>query len=226
MSLDLSRIQGLCFDVDGTLSDTDDLFVLKLLHWLSPFRFIFRDKNPQPAARWLVMSTETPGNFLFGLPDRLGIDDKIDALGDFIYRLGLGRSPDPFILIHGVHEMLRQLSNHYPMSIVSARGKRSTQRYLDQFDLQDYFVCVATAQTCAYTKPYPDPVFWAARQMGLPATSCLMIGDTVLDVRAGKAAGAQTAAVLCGFGQVDELTRENPDIILEKTPDLIDILLN
>ena len=37
MSLELSRIRALCFDVDGTLSDTDDLYVQKVQRFLPRF---------------------------------------------------------------------------------------------------------------------------------------------------------------------------------------------
>jgi phosphoglycolate phosphatase len=52
-----------------------------------------------------------------------------------------------------------------------------------------------------------------------------MIGDTTVDTRAGKAAGAQTVSVLCGFGEEDELRRKNPDLILPSTANLADVLL-
>ena len=37
--------------------------------------------------------------------------------------------------------------------------------------------------------------------MGVAPGNVLMVGDTTVDIRAGKAAGAQTVGVLCGFGQ-------------------------
>jgi phosphoglycolate phosphatase-like HAD superfamily hydrolase len=226
MPIDPSRIRGLCFDVDGTLSDTDDMFVRKLMNWLTPFHSIFPGKDPHPFARRMVMATETPGYFLYGLPDRLGIDDEIDAFGDFVYRLGLGRAVDPFILVQDVREMLEQLAPHYPMSIVSARGRRSTLRFLEQFDLTSYFECIVTGQTCEHTKPYADPILYAAQQMNVPPQACLMIGDSVVDIQAGKAAGTQTVGVLCGFGQENELQRAGADAILSETSNLTKILLN
>ena len=42
MPIDPTRIQALCFDVDGTLSDTDDLYAEKMTRLLKPFHFIFR----------------------------------------------------------------------------------------------------------------------------------------------------------------------------------------
>ncbi len=171
------------------------------------------------------MLTESPGTFLFGLPDRLGLDDEVSAAGDFIYRMGLGKSRRPFLLIPGVKAMLAQLQSHYPMSIVSARSQRSAFAFLDQFDLAQYFTQIVTGQTCKHTKPYPDPILFAAQSMGVSSSECLMIGDTTVDMRAGKAAGAQTVGVLCGFGQRDELMRCGADIILNTTAQLTDILL-
>lgn len=225
MPLDISRIQALCFDLDGTLNDTDDQFVLKLASWLEPVRFLFGKQGPLHFARRLVMKTETPGTYLFGLPDRLGIDEELAALGDWLYRKGLGNTHAPFKLILGVYEMLEQLYPYYPMSIVSARGARTAQLFLEQFRLQRFFQSIATAQTCRHTKPYPDPLLWVAEKMGVPATACLMIGDTTVDVRTGKAAGAQTVAVLCGFGEETELRKAGADMILSSTALLSDILL-
>jgi len=217
MSLELSRIRGLCFDVDGTLSDTDDQFVQKLVGWMKPFKFLFPNNDPRPFARKIVMATESPGNFLYGVPDRLGLDDEIAALGDVIFRLGLGKSHKPFLLISGIQNALTQLKPHYKMSVVSARGRRSTQIFLDQFDLTPLFISVATAQTCDHTKPYPDPILWAAEQMEVHPHECLMVGDTTVDILAAKAAGAQSVGVLCGFGQEDELRKAGADIIIQST---------
>jgi phosphoglycolate phosphatase-like HAD superfamily hydrolase len=226
MVLDIRRIRALCFDVDGTLSDTDDLFVHKLIKLLSPFRFIFPDHDPHPYARRLVMATESPGNLLFGIPDRLGIDDEMAAIGDFIYRLGLGKNSKPFLLIPGVKETLEQLESHYPMAVVSARGERSTQIFLDQFELTPHFKCIATAQTCDHTKPFSDPILWAAQQMNAAPGECLMIGDTTVDIKAASAAGAQSVGVLCGFGEEGELRQAGADLILKSTAFLPDILLD
>jgi phosphoglycolate phosphatase len=53
-----------------------------------------------------------------------------------------------------------------------------------------------------------------------------MVGDTSVDMRAGKAAGAQTVGVLCGFGEQAELLRSGADMLLMSTAGLPDLLLN
>lgn len=218
--LDKTKIRALCFDVDGTLSDTDDQFVENITRLLYPFRFLFPGRDPHPFARRVVMITETPANTLYGIPDKLGIDDELNALGNVIYQLGLGRSPSPFQLIEGVHRTLRICGKHYPLSIVSARGKRSTERFLSQFKLRDFFSAVTTAQTAEHTKPYPDPIRWAAQKMGVLPEECLMIGDTTVDITAACRAGAQSVGVLCGFGEEEELHKAGANLILNTTSDL------
>jgi N-acetyl-D-muramate 6-phosphate phosphatase len=225
MALDIPRIQALCFDVDGTLHDTDDQFVLRFARWLSPFRFLLPQKDPIRLARRLVMLTESPAHIIFGLPDKLGLDDDIAAIGDWLYEKGLGKTAHPYRLILGITEMLESLHQHYPLSVVSARGERSTLHFLEHFGIRRYFQAVATSQTSRHTKPYPDPILWAAREMQIDPTRCLMIGDTTMDILAGKAAGAQTVGVLCGFGTSDELIRCGADLLLDTTASLTGILL-
>ncbi len=223
MPLQVSRIRAICFDVDGTLSDTDDLFVQRLERILRPVRFLFRKHDPQRAARRFVMWSEAPGNFLMGIPDTLGVDDEIAAVMEWLNR----HRPRPmkhFLLIPGVREMLQALSARYPLAVVSARDERTTRLFLDQFELTGFFKVIVTAQTAEHTKPYADPVLFAAKAMNVSPESCLMVGDTSVDVRAGKAAGAQTAGVLCGFGERDELLKAGAGLLLNTTPELAQVL--
>ena len=221
MALDIHRIKALCFDVDGTLSDTDDVYVHKVARFFP--RFLF--KNPEHAARRFVMWVEAPGNALLGLTDTIGLDDEIVALIDWISRHQKKQSKT-FWLIPGVDEMLKQLKGHYPMSVVSARDENGTMRFLEQFNLVQYFDAIITGQSAEHTKPYPDPILLAAKRMDVKPEECLMIGDTTVDIRAGKSAGTQTLGVLCGFGEEPELRKKGADMILKITSDLPNILLN
>jgi len=220
MALDIPRIKALCFDVDGTLSDTDDLYVHKVSRFFPKFLF----KDPDHAARRFVMWVEAPGNALLGLTDTIGLDDEIVAFIDWFSR-HQKRQSKKFWLIPGVDEMLKQLKGHYPMSVVSARDAKGTMHFLEQFDLAQYFDAIITGQSAEHTKPYPDPVLLAAQKMGVKPEECLMIGDTTVDIRAGKSAGAQTVGVLCGFGEEPELVKKGADVILKNTPELVDLLL-
>ncbi len=212
MAIDLSKVKGLCFDVDGTLSDTDDVWVAQLAQSLRFARFLFKGGNPQPFARWLVMATETPMNGMYHLLDRLRLDDNIAALYSRLNQKRKNRIR-PFQLMKGATELLELVNARYPLTVVSARDDASTRHFLDQFDLGSLFRAVVTNQTCEFTKPYPDPVIFAAKSMGLSPAECIMIGDTTVDILAGKRAGAQTIGLLCGFGEEKELLRAGADLI-------------
>ncbi|MCC7119160.1 MAG: HAD family hydrolase [Anaerolineales bacterium] len=219
MPIQVSKIQALCFDVDGTLSDTDDLYAEKLLRWLP--KFLFRDARH--SARRLVMWLEAPGNALLGYADRFGLDDEMIAVINWLAR---HRKPSShqFLLVPGVDDLLKQLHGRYPMAVVSARDERGTLRFLERFNLVQYFDAIVTGLSAEHTKPYPDPILLAAQKMNVLPEHCLMIGDTTVDIRAGKSAGAQTVGVLCGFGEEAELSRFGADEILDSTPQLAQLL--
>src|SRR5258706_3368475 len=219
MPLNISLIKALCFDVDGTLSDTDDLYMQKVVRFFPKFLF----HNPQRAARRFVMWAEAPGNALLGLTDTIGLDDEIVALIDWFSR-HRKMSAKKSLLIPGVDEMLARLKGHYPMAIVSARDEKGTMRFLEQFNLVKYFDVIVTGQSAEHTKPYPDPILFAAKKMNVKPEECLMIGDTTVDIRAGKSAGAQTIGVLCGFGEEPELIQMGANMILKSTSDLVEVL--
>lgn len=224
MPFDPARVRALCFDIDGTLSDTDDQWVEKLTHFFTPLRFLFRRGEPRPFARHLAMAIETPANAAYHLLDRLHLDDEALRLLAALQRWRESRPKHTFWLIPGIREMLKRLHGRFPMAIVTARDEEGAMAFLDQHRLNPFFSAVASAQTCAYTKPFPDPLLWAAQRMGVPPEACLMIGDTVVDIRAGKAAGAQTVGVICGFGTERELRRAGADLILFSPAQLADYL--
>jgi N-acetyl-D-muramate 6-phosphate phosphatase len=215
MTLDIARIKALCFDVDGTLSDTDDIYANKISGLLP--RFLFPD--PDHTARRLVMWIESPGNALLGFADTVGMDDEMMAFIDWMNR-HRKHTLKKFLLVPGVDEMLAHMQGHYLMAIVSARDEKSTMRFLTQFDLCKYFDTIVTGLSAPHTKPYPDPILLAAQKLGVNPRECLMIGDTTVDMRAGKAAAAQTLGVLCGFGEEAELKQLGADFILKSTSDL------
>ncbi len=216
MPLDTERIRALCFDLDGTLSDTDDYYVGRFSKWL---RYLPLLRDPDRAARRLVSCVESPGNALLGLTDAVGLDGPLIATIDWIYRnrTKMGRTCPA---VPGVVAMLTILKSRYPLAVVSARDEVSTIDFLGQTGLLQYFEVIVTALSAPHTKPYPDPVWLAAQKMGVAPASCLMIGDTTVDIRAGRSAGAQTVGVLCGFGEEAELRRQGADLILPSTADL------
>jgi phosphoglycolate phosphatase len=223
--LDRTRIRAVLFDIDGTLADTDDALIARIVHLLQPVSRLFAGGDPVPGVRRLVMATEMPANAAYALADRVGLDELGAPLIDLLHRLRGESRPRRFQLIPGVRQALDPLRDQYALGVVSARDRNSVRAFLDQFELGPLFRCVASARTCRRTKPHPAPVLWAAEQLGLPPECCLMVGDTTVDIRAGRAAGTQTVGVLCGFGDRAELERAGADLILGSTAELAGVLL-
>lgn len=214
--LDVTQIKALIFDVDGTLSDSDDRMVERIYYRLQPFRRIFRASNLNRFSRWFVRTAEGPGNWLLEVADRLGLDHLIAAFFD---KRASAREllAHHYPLIPGVLPMLEALRSRYPLAIVTARNEVTTNRFLQINNLEQCFPIVVSSQTCRRTKPFPDPLLYAAERLEVPIESCLMVGDTVTDVRAALAAGAQSVSVLCGFGEEKELLKAGTHVVLQST---------
>lgn len=220
---DHSRVRAIIFDVDGTLSDSDDRMVEELYERLKPLRRLLPEERLRRFSRWVIRSAEGPGNFVLEMADRLNLDHWIAAFFD---RRAHARQPQArhYPPIPGVAGMLRAITQRYPVAIVTARNDLTTRLFLRLNSLEEFFPIVISSQTCKKTKPFPDPLLRAAEQMGFPIEQCLMVGDTVTDIRAARAAGAQSLSVLCGFGTERELRKAGTHAVLNSTAQLAEFL--
>lgn len=223
MALNVERIKAICFDVDGTLSDTDNVWVERLSRSMAWMRFIIKPVQISVFARWLVMATESPMNSIYHLMDHLSLDDNFARFYEKQIRRQKFKKHS-LRLMEGAVELLESLHPRLPLSIVSARDETTTRHFVDSFHLDKYFREVVTSQTCEHTKPFPEPVLWAAERMRVAPENCLMVGDTTVDILAGRSAGAQTVGVLCGFGTEHELRKAGADLIVTELIDLLEYL--
>jgi len=222
MALDVAKIKAVIFDIDGTLSDSDDQMVNQVERLVKPFTFFISGKARTAFARWLVMAVESPGNFIYSMADRFDLDSLFIRLLDHRSR-NRKHKLRSYRLIPEVNEMLASLSPRFPLAVASARDEQTSMAFINQFELGSLFRVVVTSQSTHHTKPFPDPLIYAAEKMGVPPANCLMVGDTTVDMRAAKLAGMQAAGVLCGFGREKELRRAGADAILTSTPDITEI---
>ncbi|MEZ4644413.1 MAG: HAD family hydrolase [Chloroflexota bacterium] len=217
----VEQIEAILFDMDGTLIDTDDQAVARLAGRLRPFLAA----RAQSTARWLLMQAETPGNVLVTLLDMVGLDEPLMGFTDRLRRRrGVYAAPE-FRLIPGVAEMLQLVNGRYRLGIVTTRSRYHIDRFLEQFpDIAPLFEVTCGLQDTRRLKPHPAPIRKAAQQLGLPPEKCLMVGDTTVDIRSARRAGAQSVGVLCGFGEQRELERVGADVVLPSTADLAQLL--
>ncbi len=73
-------------------------------------------------------------------------------------------------------------------------------------------------------KPAPDLLEHVTSALGVSPSRTVMVGDTVRDILAGRAAGMRTAAVLYGLGASDTLLAAGPDFVLEDIEDLVTLV--
>lgn len=215
-------VAGILFDLDGTLADTDDTLIAELAARLGRWRRLFPQGDPRPFLRHLVVMAEGPVNGLITQLDRLGLDDEAFRLSRWFARLLGQRRAEDMVLIPGVDATLQRLKPTYRLALVTTRDREAVGHFLQRNGLADLFDAVVTRDDVRRLKPHPEPVILAAQRLGLAPQECLMVGDTVVDIQAGGAAGARTVGVLCGFGQERDLA--DADRVLPTTADLDELL--
>jgi HAD superfamily hydrolase (TIGR01549 family) len=211
-------VGAVLFDLDGTLIETDDALVKQ---WAGRLRFLQRwvpQARLERAVRRLLMASETPVNGFVTLLDRLHLDGLLFKLSSRLRRLRGIRAPENFVAVTGSIEMLRVLAQHYPLAVVTSRSREEAAAFLNQYGLDGLFRAVVTRDDSWRLKPHPMPVRSAARQLAVPVESCVMVGDTAVDVRAANAAGALAVGVLCGFGEQEDLRAA--DLVIASTAQL------
>jgi phosphoglycolate phosphatase-like HAD superfamily hydrolase len=220
-ALAFESIEAILFDLDGTLIDTDDLAVERLSHFLTPFM----GRRAPALSRWLLMQSETPGNYLVSILDKLGLDVRLMTVTDKLRRRRGVYPAGEFRLIEGVEDLVEGLRDSYKLGIVTTRSRFHIEQFFLRFpSIADAFEVSCGLQDTEWLKPNPQPVYTAAKRLKVPVKNCLMVGDTSVDIKAGRRAGAWTAGVLCGFGQRAELERAGAHFILAATPDLMGLL--
>jgi predicted PurR-regulated permease PerM/phosphoglycolate phosphatase-like HAD superfamily hydrolase len=216
-------VRGVLFDLDGTLIETDDQLVQELAGRLRPLRRALSEQERQRVARRWLMRGEIIVNRGIALLDRLHLDNLLFRMDDRFRRWRGIAKPEDFTAVTGSVEGLRTLAEKgFSLAIVTSRARHDVERYLAQYDLTGLFQSVVTRDDVQRLKPHPLPVRLAAKELGMEPSQCVLVGDTGVDVRSAKAAGALSVGVLCGFGERDDF--ESADLVLESPAQLVEWL--
>lgn len=207
------KVKGILFDLDGTIVDSRDAY-------LEAARTAFRAMGQEPPV------TQTA----FEIPRRLEqnrpIDDLTHAdtqgflevyLKTFYAITEMKTKPVP-----NIHTALEKLQQKAKLALITMRNvpRTAITKQLEHFGLANYFTHVITALDTQKPKPSPEALIKALKAIDVQICDCLIVGDSVTDIKAGKAAGARTAAVLSGLYTKKELARLNPDLILQDAAQL------
>jgi phosphoglycolate phosphatase len=122
-------------------------------------------------------------------------------------------------LYSGVEEALDLLS-WAEMAVVSNKPERYSRPILEALGVSGRFRAILGEESTHAYKPEPEPLRFAMELCGAAPRETVMVGDSSADILAGKAAGVTTCAVTGGFHTREELETCEPDIIIDRLPEL------
>jgi phosphoglycolate phosphatase len=218
------RFELLCFDLDGTLVDSNaDIrdalsYALTVLGPVSPE---LEDKALGSAG--LGLPLEEFYRLVRPDGDAAGLTAFIDAYRRH-YHAHLLDQTRPFDGVVETLARLRPLREGGLRTAVATTKKTDTaRRVIEGLRLSDYFDAVLGTDGIPH-KPAPDLLFLAARTVQRAPESGLMIGDTDRDLRAGRAAGMKTCAVGWGVMGHDGLRAHAPDYEITRFEQLLELV--
>ncbi|MFC7064113.1 pyrophosphatase PpaX [Halobacillus seohaensis] len=209
------NINTILFDLDGTLIDTNELIIASFTHTIKQYanRSYSRGEILEFIGPPLRESLQTVN------PEK--VEEMIAT-----YREHNVANHDRYVTAYeGVVDTIKSLkSQGYRLGIVTTKMRHTVQMGLDLTGLDGLFETVVTLDDVQHAKPHPEPIIKALKDLGGNPSETLMVGDNTHDVEAGKNAGTLTAGVawtVKGRHVLDEL---NPDYMLEKMNDLLEIV--
>jgi 2-phosphoglycolate phosphatase len=220
------NVETVIFDLDGTLVDSADAY----------FRLVEMtlDHLGLPSVkRERILQAADNGDFDWNLvlPPDLPVEKthviKKEAW-DYLRVIYPAVFAETVRLFPGVVQVIEGIAAAgMRMGIVTSTPRVSMAHkihLLKESGIEHHFGALVTADDAPRKKPDPDPLIACIRSLGSIAEKSLYVGDTRSDIRAGKAAGMKTAAVLTGFDSREVLIKEAPDLLLPSVVDLVEKL--
>lgn len=126
-------------------------------------------------------------------------------------------------LYPGVAETLSQLQEAGALlGIVTNKPTRFIDPLLKRLGVSDCFGAMVGGDTLAQRKPDPAPVLEAMAQLGMTGGErAVMVGDSLNDVRAGRAAGCVVIGVSYGYNQGADLVQAGAIAVIDQMAELI-----
>jgi phosphoglycolate phosphatase len=211
-------------DVDGTLVDSvpdlaycvDELMVVmgrekwgeaKVRHWVG-------NGVPKLVERSLTGELE-------GTVDKSDFDKAYPIFLELYAENTSERSS----LYDGVREGLDYMkSEGYTLGCVTNKAEQFTLPILRDLGIFNDFGIVISGDTLEKKKPDPLPLLHAAKHFGIDSKDSLMLGDSISDVKASRAAGFEIICMSYGYNHGDDIRDANPDLVIDSMAELKDYL--
>jgi phosphoglycolate phosphatase len=220
----IRKPEMILIDVDGTLVDSvpDLAFCVDAM-----LQQLGRPTRGEAAVRNWV------GNGVERLVERAltgELDGKPDAAEferayPLFLELYAGNTSQRSCLYPGVRDALDLLkANSYPLGCVTNKAAQFTEPLLADLDLADYFSIIISGDTLPFKKPDPGPLLHAAAYFGVAPEASLMIGDSVSDVKAARAAGFQIVCLSYGYNHGEDIRDAHPDAVIDTMTEIMSLL--
>jgi len=203
------KVKAILFDLDGTIVDSKDAY-------REAARTAFAEMGQKAVNIKTV--TEIPKRMEQDLPINdliAGMDAKKfrEIYLKAYYQATTARTKP----LPNIADALETLSKKAKLALTTRRNvtKKEVVEQLEKFGLAKYFQSVVTSRDTFKPKPSPEALIKCSQYLGVKISDCAVVGDSVVDIKAGKNAGTKTIAVLSGIFSCEELQMENPDLILE-----------
>ncbi|TET65525.1 HAD family hydrolase [Candidatus Bathyarchaeota archaeon] len=208
------KVKGLILDLDGTIVDSTEAYYEAAK---AAFAAIGQENVDTDIATEIPRRLEQ--NLSINTMIR-GINAKkfLNAYLNAYYRVTATKTKP----IANVQETLKKLSQKTKLALVTMRHvkKEEVTKELRKFGLIKHFQLIVTALDTHNPKPSPEALIKCAKQLDIQINECAIVGDSIVDVKAGRNAGAKTVAVLSGIFTREELEREKPNLILKNINEL------
>jgi HAD superfamily hydrolase (TIGR01509 family) len=210
----VGAITAVLLDWDGTLIDSRAAL---LAAWHESTEAVIGRRFPATAAEEREVFT-LPGSEIW--PRLAATATQLDDLVER-FQQAYERSGELVRAVPGIAAALAELREaHVAIAVVTSKARRRFVLDARRAALEHLIDIAVCAEDAAATKPDPRPVVAALESLGTPAANALMVGDTVVDVAAGLAAGTAVAGVLWGACTGDELREAGASIVLADPRDL------
>lgn len=197
-------VGAIAFDLDGTLLDT--------IHDLAPsveallaelgHAAIGKDTVRDMVGRGLAdLVRRVLARARDVAPEAVPAADVADALARYEvhYAAQLGRETQAF---PGMAEGLALLAAEgIPLAVITNKASRFVRPHLRAAGIETLFSIVVGGDDLPTKKPDPGPLLHVASKLGVPAERLLMVGDSINDVRAARAAGCPVVVVPYGYNE-------------------------
>lgn len=120
------------------------------------------------------------------------------------------------LLYPGVREGLDYLkASGFALGCVTNKAAQFTIPLLKDLGIHDDFGIVVSGDTLEHKKPHPAPLLHAAEFFKVEPSRALMVGDSISDVKAARAAGFSIACVPYGYNHGEDIRSAEPDLVID-----------